>query len=864
MGILGIFPGKEFWASEFFPTKATGVELPVESLVQRGIDRYHAGEFVGAIALWQDALSQLDATIGCESEVDCAVVYGNLARAYREIGQLDRAILNWQQAFEIYQIHLETPGASREAIAIELARLLSDRAQAYNELGQHQQAIELLAKAQDYVKNTPDSLTEAAIQGALGNAYWGAGQYKAAIAALTESLEISRNLQHSAYVATALNHLGNVYLSRSKRFQYQANVANLEGDVSERERLLDLAATNLQSAKTSFEQSASEAATIGSIKQVTALLNLNRVLARLSRDSTVDFRREIRENRDRALEILATAPDSRAKARALINIASSSRLSMSSENRKQLLNAAITVAQNLGDRRTESFALGSLGHLYEEAEDNSTAMELTRQAEFAAQEVQAAESLYRWEWQAARLFKAQGNIENAISAYNRAIATLQTIRSDILAANPDIQFDFRDAVEPVYRELIALLLNSSMEREFSPNPSTENFSRFSSHSTLAYSAQNQSKIHEALNILDSLKLAELRNFFGDDCVEVAQDTADNQLEADAAAIYSVILGDRTELILELPGNSQQPPLLKRYPIEISASELQAKINQFREFLEKRSTYEYITYAQNLYDILIRPLERDLILAQPKTLVFIHDGVLRKVPMAALNDGEKFLIQKYAIATTPSLSVTTNSSQKSRQLKALTLGLTVAIPPFSALNNVATEVERVNSILGGAKLLDEEFTTTRLVEQLEKGEYPIVHMATHGKFGVDSDNTFLLSFDSKITIEQIDNLLRSYRDRQQPVELLTLSACQTAAGDDRAALGIAGVAVRAGVETALATLWFINDAATVPLIEEFYTQLQQPNISKAQALQKAQIKMIDNLAYNHPAVWSPFILIGNWQ
>jgi CHAT domain-containing protein len=144
------------------------------------------------------------------------------------------------------------------------------------------------------------------------------------------------------------------------------------------------------------------------------------------------------------------------------------------------------------------------------------------------------------------------------------------------------------------------------------------------------------------------------------------------------------------------------------------------------------------------------------------------------------------------------------------------------------------------------------------------------MATHGKFGVDAESTFLVGFDQRISIGQLDNLLREAKQARrdasgsvQPVELLTLSACQTAAGDDRSALGIAGVAVRAGVESALATLWYINDQATVPLIEEFYRQLRQPNITKAEALRQAQLKMIADVSYNHPAVWSPFTLIGNW-
>jgi CHAT domain-containing protein len=104
-------------------------------------------------------------------------------------------------------------------------------------------------------------------------------------------------------------------------------------------------------------------------------------------------------------------------------------------------------------------------------------------------------------------------------------------------------------------------------------------------------------------------------------------------------------------------------------------------------------------------------------------------------------------------------------------------------------------------------------------------------------------------------------LSQYRD--QSVELLTLSACQTAAGDDRAALGLAGVAVKAGARSAVATLWFINDQASSQLVTEFYRQLQNPEISKAQALQQAQLMLVNDRRYQHPGYWSPFLLIGNW-
>jgi CHAT domain-containing protein len=369
-----------------------------------------------------------------------------------------------------------------------------------------------------------------------------------------------------------------------------------------------------------------------------------------------------------------------------------------------------------------------------------------------------------------------------------------------------------------------------------------------------------SPVKKVVDTLELLKLAELQNFFGDECVQVALSQAGDTTaltDANTVVVYSVILDGQSQMILRSPNGS-----MKNYPVALSQEGINKEIDQLRYLLELRQTEEYLPQAQKIYNLLIRPLEADLAALKPSTVVFINDGVLRKVPMAALHDGKAYLIEKYAIATTPSLSLTNRQPSNRNNLEALSVGLTVERAPFAALSNVQAEVTAVNKILGGTELIDNTFTLSNLQAQLQKKSYPVVHIATHGKFGVDAESTFLVGFDQRISIENLDNLLRSRASRQS-VELLTLSACQTAAGDNRSALGIAGIAVRAGVESAVATLWYINDEATVPLIEEFYRQLRQPNITKAEALRKAQLKMIADVSYNHPAVWSPFILIGNW-
>jgi CHAT domain-containing protein len=162
------------------------------------------------------------------------------------------------------------------------------------------------------------------------------------------------------------------------------------------------------------------------------------------------------------------------------------------------------------------------------------------------------------------------------------------------------------------------------------------------------------------------------------------------------------------------------------------------------------------------------------------------------------------------------------------------------------------------------LLDGNFTRDRLENQVQTQNFPIVHLATHGQFSSQADKTFLITWDKKINVKNLDQLLKE-RDKitQNPIELLILSACQTATGDKRAALGLAGVAVRSGARSTLATLWSIQDQSTADFMTEFYQAINQPNVSKAQALRQAQLSLLHSPQYQNPYYWAPFVLVGNW-
>ena len=485
-----------------------------------------------------------------------------------------------------------------------------------------------------------------------------------------------------------------------------------------------------------------------------------------------------------------------------------------------------------------------MGHFYECNGEYRQALELSQSARLLAeQKLQARDSLYLWEWQTARIFQQQGNTSEAIRAYKRAIATLDSIRNDILTANRDIQFDFRDTVEPIYRELIAL--------ELKPVP------------TDTLIAATNDNLDSALNIFDSLQLAELQNYFGNDCaVEEAID--DTKIDRDAVAIFhSIILPQRTAIIATYPNGDRQLVWL-----DLDSEKIAKEIIALNEGLVRWYDSKYDpAIAKTLYQQTIKPFAQNLQQRKIQTLVFVQDGILRSVPMSALYDGKQYLIEKYAIATTPSLTVTEPEAFKRQNLKVLALGLTESseidgriYPP---LPQVRTEIREIKREFQHTKsLLNQQFTSDRLKQELERENYPIVHIASHGRFGSEPQDTFLITGNDRIlSMPELDRIIRNAPGGTEPIELLSLTACETALGDERATLGLAGVAVQAGAKSAIASLWSLDDGVTPQVVEQFYASLQNSQLNKAQALQTAQSQLIEqNL---HPAYWASFVLIGNW-
>jgi CHAT domain-containing protein len=184
--------------------------------------------------------------------------------------------------------------------------------------------------------------------------------------------------------------------------------------------------------------------------------------------------------------------------------------------------------------------------------------------------------------------------------------------------------------------------------------------------------------------------------------------------------------------------------------------------------------------------------------------------------------------------------------------------------FAPLPKVSGELAGSREHVDGAILIDDDYTTSKLAAALTRDEYAIVHMATHSVVGDTPADSYLVTYDGRLSMSDLEQLLRRGRFRRQPVELLTLSACDTAIGDERAALGLAGIALKAGARSALATLWRVSDDSAATLMKDFYAGLTSAgSTSKADALRDAQMKMLARPATSHPAHWAAFLLIGNW-
>ncbi|MBD2195803.1 MULTISPECIES: CHAT domain-containing protein [Calothrix] len=816
-----------------------------EKLIEKGEQLYQSGNFSQAVIVLQAAVRTYKLQ---KDNIYQAAALSNLALVYQQLGLLQEAenaintslnLLGWDvkdqklkvnhqnseplevlaQTFDIQAGLQLSVGQSEVSLttsqrAEKLWQQLGNgdrvtysrinQAQALRVSGFYRRALDTLQAVNKQLQTQPDSPMKVAGLRSLGNALQLAGDFEQSQQVLQQSINIAQNLKLPQDIS-----IGEFSLGNTKR-----------------------AAGDFASAIAHYQKAAEVAPT--PFTKIQAQINQLSLL--LETEKTADAKVLVPIIRSQ----LANLPLNHSSLYASIHFARTIKNLGGNQDIAQILAKTVQQAQTLGDRQAESYALGSLGEVYEQTQQWNEAQKLTQKALLIAQEIDASDIAYLWQWQLGRLLRAKGDITAAIAFYDAAVATLQSLRSDLVAVNRDVQFNFRDRVEPIYRQSVELLLQEKGE--------------------------NKPDLDKARKRIETLQLAELDNFFREACLNnqfVVLDRVVDQDNPHTAIFYPIILENQLAVILKLPNK----PLIYKNNV-VSRQQVEQVVMQLRkDIVQPEKTKKVKELSEQLYNWLIQPIADELKTSGVNTLVFIPDGLLRNIPMAVLYDGKEYLIEKYALALSPGLQLFTPQPLTKTNFNALAGGLS-EIPKnekFAPLPNVKNELNKIQKLgVRTTTLLNDQFISTILEKTINEQPYRIVHLATHGKFSSKATETFILAYDKRIYVGELDTLLKSRSEkRSEPVELLVLSACETASGDNRATLGLAGVAIKAGARSTLASLWNINDDSTAFFISEFYSQLTTGKTTKSEALRQAQIKMLKSDNYSRPAQWAPYVLVGNW-
>jgi CHAT domain-containing protein/tetratricopeptide (TPR) repeat protein len=820
--VLGFFCSLTLSSTPSFPSFA--------SSVQRGQILYQTGQYLKAIEVWNITASSFQ-TQG--NVVKQALVLSYLALCYQETGQTQQATQVMDKALSII---------NKSPQKFTFAQILNNQGELLFNQGKLDIAFQTWQKSESLYKELRDKTGEIGTQINQARSLQGLGFYVRARSTLEKVKESFSKQPNSELKLGGLLNLGNVYrvmgdfTQAQKMFDQSLAIATSQHFIySKQQTLFNLGNLAYDQQKLPMALKYYEQVTqYNSPVKLSALIHQLEILIELNKN------KDASKVLPKIITELNALSASKITIYAQINLAISLLKMPGSDitNIAKLLAKSSKQALDYGLPRAESYSLGTLGNLYEQKQQWKEAKSLTIEALNIAQKINASDIYYQWQWQLGRIFKSTGDISTATSYYDASVKTLQSLRQDLTAINQDIQYSFLEKVEPVYREFVNLLLQK--------NPK-------------ATAQQQQKNISLARETIEALQLAELTNYFRQYCV-TSQTLPIEKIDPTAAVIYPIILEDRIEVILSLPN---QP--LRHYQTYLPSAKIETVISQMRQSLRRTSfLQERLIPSQEIYSWLIKPAAEDVTRLGIKTLVFVLDGSLRNISMAALYDGEKYLIEKYKIAIAPSIQLSKPLSLKNRAFKGLVAGLSKGNEKFSDLPGVKEEVEKIRNQVKSTTLLDEDFTVSSLKTQINTLPFSILHIATHGQFSSKPDDTFILAWDGRINMKELSVLL-SNREilNLPPIELLVLSACQTAQGDRRATLGLAGIAVQSGVRSTLASLWTVNDESTANLMVKFYEELLMPDISKAEALQRAQIHLIKSDDYNHPYFWAAFSLVGSW-
>ena len=656
------------------------------------------------------------------------------------------------------------------------------------------------------ITELPDSFRKASFYSHISDLFLVFGNYQKADKYIHKSLSICRKVNNSCLSATVLNNYG--------------NLLSIKHDYTLAEQMYRKSLTTIMGVKNTFELKSA------------ILINQGRLFWKTD---DIEMLNKSMENAKKNIQKISGY-----ETKTMYKI-SLTHLCISAWKKYQkngfldraycLLDSTIDVTKKTDNKRIQSFVFGYMGHYYDLKKNYKEARFWTDQAIFFAQEGRVRDLLYYWEWQAGRILKSENSKQLSKKMYKNATINLNPVRIEFFMGFRDQYNVFDTYVKPVYMGYIDCLLEQA--------------------------SSDKKNLQSIIDTLEELKNFELQDYFRDKCATKIDARPQMNCPDNSAILYPVSLPDRFVLLIR---TVDEINIIEQ---DIESQTVDLAVDYLKDALKLSSTIQIQNFSSVLYRWIVDPIKSMLTQKGIDTLIFVPDGSLRLIPFSVLHDGNEYIVNQYAIGIIPNFSLT--YLEESSELKPDEIyisGLSEEVQGFTSIPYVLTEVSRIQELMQGTLSVNDHFTNNTFESSLKQNQYKLIHMATHAMFGINPETTFLLTYDSRLTINKFKHCL-DYEKKGQYIDLLTLSACQTAYGNERSALGLAGMAIKSGVRTSVATLWFINDAATSIIMEEFYRQLKNGKCSKVKALQRAKKKLIEEQKYQHPKYWAAFILIGNW-
>jgi len=813
------------------------------------------------------------------------------------------------------------------------AYTLTSIGKVYSALGEKQKALGYHNQALPLYRAVEDRYGEAATLNYIASVYTALGEMQKALEYDNQALPLERAVQDRRGEANTLNSIGVVY-----------------DTLREEQKALDYFNQALP-LRRSAEDRAGEAYTLNRIGWVYTRLG--------EEQKALDyFNQALRLSRavgDRAGEAITLDAIGRVYAD-------------HGEEQKALdyYNQSLPLSRAVGNRASEAYTLNNIGWIYADLGEKQKALDyytqslpLYRAAQDPLGEATTLVNMMEY-------WKGLQNPGLAVLFGKQAVDRFQQVRRNIGGLDNEIQQSFLKSKESYYRELAELLISQGRlpeAQQVLDLLKIDEYSEFTQHRGDAGSATNPvvltpaeeksnkeyeritgeitalggewTQLHakssrspdeeqrfKELSVKLTAANQQLQDFlktlydsFGkgeqaNRMVETIDEqtaglkTLVGELGAGTAAVYTLVLDDKCVMMVITPATRVARKA------QVTKIALRSKVFAFAQALAGHGSEQDIqAKAQDLYNVLIAPIEKDLKGAQAKTLVWSLDDVLRYVPLAALYDGKQYLVERYqnVVITTASVGNLKDKPQVGNW-RGAAMGVSKDYDGLGELKSVPDELDSVvrsdnipasHGPLPGTILLDDSFTETGMETALDKHP-PLVHIASHYVFHVGDDTKSYLLLGGKETGGQGFHLtLADLRDDQrmdfQGIELLTLAGCQTGVGsndsDGREIDGLGITAQRKGAKAVVATLWAVDDSSVGLLMETFYKLwVTTPGITKVEALQQAQLALLHGTAvpaetslgssgkgpsvsaskphlasqYANPFYWAPFILIGNWK